>query len=107
MTVATDADDSAAGDRTGEAVTRPDRWDALEPGDVLRCTEARDPVREDTSELEPELPRFRAVVDERDGDYVAATVTLRNRHYRCPDPDDELAKSIATMRADARWEVYR
>jgi len=46
-----------------------------------------------------------AVVDERDGDYVAATVTIRNRHHRCPAPGAELAKSIADMREDARWEV--
>jgi len=82
-----------------------DEWDDLAPGDVIRCVEARDPVREDTAELWPRLPAFRAVVDERDGDYVATTVTMRNHHRRCPEPGAELAKSVTVMREDDRWEV--
>jgi hypothetical protein len=80
----------------------------LEAGDTLVCDESRgDDPRHDFGEsgLGERFPRFCALVDRVQGDYVEATVTRRNPHLKSPDPGAELALSAATIAADPRWRL--
>jgi len=77
------------------------------PGDTWECYEGR---ADDPDHDWPENPfgdryvRFHAVVAEVHEDYVALTVTRRNRHISAPEPTSEIAKSAKTLEADPRWK---
>lgn len=80
----------------------------LTPGTRIQCDEARaENPRHDfgKSGLGERYPRFTALVDSVQGEYVEATVTRRNPHARSPDPGAHLALSAAKIRDEARWRV--
>ena len=80
----------------------------LTPGTRIQCDEARaESPQHDFSQsgLGEQYPRFTALVDSVQGEYVEATVTRRNPHARSPDPGAELALSAAKIRDEARWRV--
>jgi len=81
-------------------VTSGQRWE---------CNEARadpDDVPEphDTVPLWEDQPRFTALVDRVQGDYVELTATTGNSHPRTPDFGAEIALSASTLRDDPRWK---
>lgn len=83
--------------------------DAIRAGVTWECDESRadDPDHEwDDNPIGSRYVRFTAVVDRVDGDLVELTVTRSNPHHASPDPDAQLAKSVAKMRAEAKWEPY-
>jgi len=77
------------------------------PGDTWECYEGR---ADDPDHDWPENPfgdryvRFHAVVAEVHDDYVALTVTRRNRHISAPEPTSEIAKSAKVLQSDPRWK---
>jgi hypothetical protein len=51
--------------------------------------------------------RFSAVINEVDADYVALTVTRRNRHVHAPEPGAEIATTTETLQTDPRYQLNR
>ena len=74
----------------------------IEPGTALTH---RRTIDGSATELWSDTARFHAVVDSVDGDYVEATVTRGNRHYRTPDNGAGLALSRAQLADSEHWEV--
>jgi len=83
--------------------------DTYAPGTTILCDESRaDPAdvpEPHTDAMWADYPRFHMVVDSVDGDYVEATVTRSNDHPRAPEHGSTLAKSIAVLEGESRWEV--
>ena len=76
------------------------------PGDTWRCTED-DAPKTDAHDVElwPSFPRFTAVVDRVEGDYVELTVATGNDHPRTPAFGASLAKSLDTLKESDRWKL--
>ena len=81
----------------------------IQPGTSINCDESRanpDAVPDPHTEaMWADYPRFSAVVDHVDGDYVEATVTRSNDHPRAPDHGCSLAKCKQELSESDRWAV--
>jgi hypothetical protein len=100
--------DESTGTETDVNVDASTESNGLTPGVSICCNEARaESPRHDFGEsgLGPRYPRFTAVVDSVQGEYVEATVARRNPHARSPDPGAHLALSATTIRDEARWSI--
>lgn len=80
----------------------------LTPGTRIQCDEAHAESPQHNfgqSGLGERYPRFTALIDSVQGEYVEATVTRRNPHARSPDPGAHLALSAANIHDEARWRI--
>jgi len=50
-------------------------------------------------------PRFDAVVDRVEEDYVELTVATGNSHPRTPDFGAEIVSTVETLTSDPRWSL--
>lgn len=85
------------------------RAGVVEAGQTWRCDESRadlDDVPEphEVSLWEPQ-PRFDAVVDQVEEDYVELTVTTGNSHPRTPAFGAEMVSTVETLTSDPRWSL--
>lgn len=86
-----------------------DRAGVVEAGQVWRCDEAQAdpedvPEPHDVPLWEP-YPRFDALIDRVEGDYVELTVAAGNSHPRTPDLGAEIVSTIETLTGDPRWSL--
>lgn len=86
---------------------QPESSAEISRGDTWECNEARadpDDVPEphDVELWEPH-PRFRALVDRVQGDYVEMTVVSSNSHPRSPEFGDHIAASAEKLQSQPRW----
>jgi hypothetical protein len=86
-----------------------ERAGVVEPGQMWRCNEARAdpndvPAPHDVPLWEPH-PRFTAVVDTIEVDYVELTVTTGNSHPRTPTHGAEVVSTVETLTRDDRWAL--
>jgi len=80
----------------------------IERGQTWQLNEAErtDPPAEPHSvAMWADYPRFSAVVDSVQGDYVELTVTMSNDHPRSPTFGDTLAKSAERLTEQPEWMV--
>jgi len=85
------------------------RAGAVEAGQTWRCDESRAdpddvPAPHDVP-LWAAYPRFDAVVDRVEDDYVELTVADGNSHPRTPDFGAEMVSTVETLTSDARWSL--
>ena len=85
------------------------RAGVVEAGQTWRCDESwADP--DDVPEphdvpLWAPQPRFDAVVDRVEEDYVELTVATGNSHPRTPDFGAEMVSTAETLTSDPRWSL--
>jgi hypothetical protein len=85
------------------------RADVVTAGQTWRCDESRAdpddvPAPHDVPLWAPH-PRFNAVVDRVEDDYVELTVTTGNSHPRTPDFGAEMVSTVETLTRDDRWTL--
>ena len=85
------------------------RAGVVEAGQTWRCDESRAdpddvPAPHNVPLWEPQ-PRFDAVVDRVEDDYVELTVTTGNSHPRTPDFGAEMVSAVETLTSDPRWSL--
>ena len=86
-----------------------ERAGVVEAGQTWRCDESRAdpddvPAPHDVPLWEPQ-PRFTAVVDRVEEDYVELTVATGNSHPRTPDFGAEMVSTVETLTSDPRWSL--
>ena len=86
-----------------------ERAGVVERGQTWRCDEAEadpDDVPEphDVPLWEPH-PRFAAVVDRVEDDYVELTAATGNSHPRTPEFGADVVSTVETLTSDARWRL--
>ena len=74
----------------------------IQPGTVIKHTRQ---IERSATELWSDTVRFTALVDSVQGDYIEATVTRGNRHYRTPEVGSELALSRENLIESDKWGV--
>lgn len=83
------------------------RAGAVEAGQTWRCDESQadpgDVPEPHDVPLWASQPRFSAVVDRVDEDYVELTVGTGNGHPRTPDFGAEIVSTVETLTSDPRW----
>ncbi|EMA69154.1 SNF2/RAD54 family helicase [Halorubrum aidingense JCM 13560] len=84
-----------------------ERSQVVEAGQTWRCDEARAapddvPAPHDVPLWAPH-PRFSAIVDRVQDDYVELTVTTGNSHPRTPAFGAEMVSTVETLTNDPRW----
>jgi len=77
----------------------------LSPGTSLKCNESREGGAGSPTPLWGAHPRFTAVVDRVQGDYIEATVTRGNGHPRTPDFGAKLSLSKQQIQQGEKWRV--
>ena len=85
------------------------RADVVTAGQTWRYDESRAdpddvPAPHDVPLWAPH-PRFNAVVDRVEDDYVELTVTTGNSHPRTPDFGAEMVSTVETLTRDDRWTL--
>ena len=86
-----------------------ERAGVVERGQTWRCDEAEaDP--DDVPEphdvpLWGPHPRFTAVVDRVEDDYVELTAATGNSHPRTPEFGADVVSTVETLTSDARWRL--
>ncbi|PHQ44646.1 SNF2/RAD54 family helicase [Halorubrum sp. C3] len=86
-----------------------ERAGVVEAAQTWRCDESRAdpedvPEPHDVPLWEPQ-PRFTAVVDRVEEDYVELTVATGNSHPRTPAFGAEIVSTVATLTSDPRWSL--
>jgi len=86
-----------------------ERAGAVEAGQTWRCDESRAdpddvPAPHDVPLWAPH-PRFTAVVDRVEEDYVELTVTRGNSHPRTPEFGAEMVSTVETLTSGNRWTL--
>ena len=85
------------------------RAGVVEAGQTWRCDESRAdpddvPAPHDVPLWEPQ-PRFDAVVDRVEEDYVELTVATGNSHPQTPAFGAEMVSTVETLTSDPRWSL--
>ncbi len=74
----------------------------IKPGTTLKRTRR---IEGSATELWGDTVRFTALVDSVQGDYIEATVTRSNRHYRSPEFGSSLALSRENLIGSDKWAI--
>jgi len=77
----------------------------LSPGTRVECDESREGGEGTPTPLWEAHPRFTAVVDSVQDDYVEATVMTGNGHPRTPDFGSQLSLSADNIDEREKWRV--
>ena len=97
------SDDFEIGDASRRAA------DVVTAGQTWRCDESRAdpddvPAPHDVPLWAPH-PRFTAIVDRVEDDYVELTVTTGNSHPRTPEFGAEMVSTVETLTSGNRWTL--